>query len=150
SATETDLVVSVDVHAEPDVIWELLTDAGQIARWMGRSVEADPRPGGVFRGDINDWARFRGEFVELVPLEKVVFSFGWEDADVPPGSTTVTTTPEPHGASTRVTLVHSGLSGAARGQHEHGWNHYLPRLATVAAGGEPGPDPMESAPAPTA
>jgi uncharacterized protein YndB with AHSA1/START domain len=148
SATEADLVQTVDIQAAPSIVWELLTDAALIPRWMGRTVEADPRPGGMFRGEINDWAQFRGEFVELVPQERVVFSFGWENAEPPPGSSTVTITLEPVGAATRVTLRHSGLSEATRAQHEHGWGHYLERLASVGAGGEPGPDPMESAPRP--
>jgi uncharacterized protein YndB with AHSA1/START domain len=150
SATETELRQTVDIKADASIVWELLTDATQIPRWMGRSIEADPRPGGVFRGEINDWARFSGSFVELVPQEKVVFTFGWENADPAPGSSTVTITLEPLADGTRVTLVHSGLSEATRTQHEHGWGHYLARLASVGGGGEPGPDPMESAPRPTA
>ena len=148
SATETDLVQTVDIQAAPSIVWELLTDATLIPRWMGRTVEADPRPGGIFRGEINDWAHFRGEFVELVPEKRVVFSFGWENADPPPGGSTVTITLEPVGDVTRVTLRHSGLGEATRQQHEHGWGHYLARLASVGGGGEPGPDPMATAPPP--
>ena len=46
----------------------------------------------------------------------------------------------PEGSKTRVQLVHSGLPDDAISDHTMGWNHYLGRLAIVAAGGEVGPD----------
>ncbi|WP_281291302.1 SRPBCC family protein [Streptomyces montanus] len=60
---------------------------------------------------------------------------------VPPGSTTVESTLEPVAEGTPLRLVHSGLpSPEACAAHEEGWAHYVDRLATVAAGGDPGPD----------
>ena len=73
---------------------------------------------------------------------------------MPAGSTRVTVTL--HGESgessessedgedtvTRLTLRHEDLpSDELRAAHEVAWNTYLPRLAIVAAGGDPGPDP---------
>jgi uncharacterized protein YndB with AHSA1/START domain len=83
-----------------------------------------------------------GEFVEVVPAEKVVFSFGWEQDGSPitPGSTTVEITLAREGDKTRLRLVHRGLPDAAVDDHRHGWAHYLDRLALRAAGGDPGPD----------
>ena len=72
------------------------------------------------------------------------FTFGWEMPGNPiqPGSTTVRVELEPTAEGTRVVLTHSGLPGAeAVAQHRHGWEHYLPRLAERAMGGDPGPDP---------
>jgi uncharacterized protein YndB with AHSA1/START domain len=40
--------------------------------------------------DINNQARARGQYIEVVPHSRIVFSFGWEgDEGVPPGSSTV-------------------------------------------------------------
>ena len=46
---------------------------------------------------INEQARARGTFVELVPHSRIVFTFGWEgdDQPVPPGSSTVEVTLTP-------------------------------------------------------
>ena len=83
-----------------------------------------------------------GEFVEVVPNEKVVFTFGWEEKDhpIPPGSTTMEITLHPEGDKTRVRLVHRGLPADAVDDHGQGWAHYLERLAIAATGGDAGPD----------
>ncbi len=84
-----------------------------------------------------------GEFVEVVPNEKVVIAMGWDMPDnaVPPGSSRVEITLHPEGDKTRVRLVHSGLpDDDAVDQHTQGWDHYLGRLAVAAAGGDAGPD----------
>ena len=78
---------------------------------------------------------------------RIVFSWGWElpDNPMPPGSSTVEIELEPDGpdgSATIVRLTHRGLPvPPLREQHRLGWEHYLERLAEVAAGGDPGPDP---------
>ena len=53
-----------------------------------------------------------------------------------PGFHPVTITLQPEGTKTRLTFVHSGLPDAqAVIDHTKGWDHYLERLAIVAAGG---------------
>ena len=85
-----------------------------------------------------------GEFIEVVPDERVVFTFGWDEPDhpIPAGSTTVSISLIPEGDKTRVRLVHSGLPDDAVSDHNHGWNHYLGRLAVAAVGGDAGPDAL--------
>ena len=81
--------------------------------------------------------------MEVVPNEKVVYTFGWEVEGNPitPGSTTVTISLHPEGGKTRLRLVHSGLPDEqAVSDHGEGWGHYLDRLATVATGGTVHPD----------
>ena len=83
-----------------------------------------------------------GEFVEVVPNERVVFTFGWDEPGhpIPSGSTTVTISLTPEGDKTRLRLVHSGLPPETVAGHIGGWDHYLHRLTIAAAGGNPGPD----------
>jgi hypothetical protein len=47
----------------------------------------------------------------------------------------------PDGDATIVRLTHSGLPEGADAAQLQGWEHFLPRLAAVASGGDPGPDP---------
>ncbi|MGH2559603.1 MAG: SRPBCC family protein [Thermomicrobiales bacterium] len=147
---EQDAIVSeVRIAAPPETVYPFLTDPARIVRWMGRDVSGDPQPGGALRVDINDWATASGSFVELVPNQRVSFTFGWENAEpVGPGSSTVEISLTPDGDGTLVRLVHRGLPVESHPSHLHGWNHYLPRLATLVTGGDPGPDPNATATAP--
>jgi hypothetical protein len=61
--------------------------------------------------------------------------------EVPPGSSTVEVTLTPDGEGTVLRLVHRDLPQGQGVKHQLGWSHYVPRLAAVAAGEDPGPDP---------
>ena len=50
--------------------------------------------------------------------------------------------PLPDGDGALVRSSHRGLPGAAREAQQAGWVLYLGRLGVLAAGGDPGPDPM--------
>ena len=137
-----DLVREIMIDASPEAIWPYLTDADRHVEWDGTEAELDPRPGGVYRVLVAGQFQSEGNYVEVVPFEKVVFTFGWaqESHPIPPGSTTVEITLHPEGAKTRLRLVHRGLPQDAVEDHTHGWDHYLGRLGARAAGGDPGPD----------
>jgi uncharacterized protein YndB with AHSA1/START domain len=79
----------------------------------------------------------------VVPHSRVVFTWGWEgdSSPLPPGSSKVEVSLIPDGDGTIVRLRHLGLSPEQRQAHAEGWEHYMPRLALAAAGGDPGPDP---------
>jgi uncharacterized protein YndB with AHSA1/START domain len=114
-----------------------------MVRWKGTAAELDPRPGGVYRVDVTHQALARGEYVEIDPPKRVVFTWGWEGDDaVPPGSSTVEVTLEPRDESTLVRLVHGGLPEDKRQLHREGWEHFGARLRIAASGGDPGPDPL--------
>jgi uncharacterized protein YndB with AHSA1/START domain len=137
-----DLVREIMIDATPETIWPFLTDPGKHVEWDGTVAELDPRPGGVYRVLVAGQFQSAGTYVDAVPMEKVVFTFGWEAEGhpIPPGSTTVEITLHPEGNKTRVRLTHSGLPDDAVEPHGHGWGHYLERLAVRASGGDPGPD----------
>ncbi len=132
----------IRIAASPETVLSFLTDPAKMTQWMGTQVTLDPRPGGIYRVQINEETVARGEYVE-VSDQQVVFSFGWEgdESPVPPGSSTVEVTLTPDGDGTVVRLQHSGLPAPAREQHAEGWEHYLARLAAAAEGRDPGPDP---------
>jgi uncharacterized protein YndB with AHSA1/START domain len=137
-----ELVREIIVDASADTIFQLLTVPDQHTRWMGTEVDLDPRPGGTYRVLVAGQFTGAGEFVEVVPDEKVVFTFGWDAPGNPvgPGSSTVEISLHPEGGKTRVRLVHSGLPDDQVGIHDHGWAHYTARLAEAAAGADLGPD----------
>ena len=137
-----ELVREITIDASPETIWAFLTEPDKHTQWMGTSAELDPRPGGVYRVLVAGQNGSAGQYVEVQPFEKVVFTFGWdqEGHGIPPGSTTVEITLHPEGEKTRVRLVHRGLPDDAIGDHGHGWAHYLGRLAIAVPGGDAGPD----------
>jgi uncharacterized protein YndB with AHSA1/START domain len=135
--------VSIRIEAEPAVVFEFFTDPEKMIRWKGIAAKLDPRPGGIYHVDVGGNAAV-GEFLEVVPPERVVFTWGWEGNDgLPPGSTRVEITLTPDGDGTVVRLVHTDLptEQSAR-QHGQGWTHYLERLRIAAPGGDPGDVPL--------
>lgn len=141
-ATET-ITHEVRIAARPETIFEFFTDPAKMVRWKGRIARLDARVGGEYHVDINGRDIARGEYLEVDPPRRVVFSWGWmgEGHPIPPGTTKVEITLTPDGDETVVRLVHSGLPAGTGKGHADGWDHYLPRLAVAASGGEPGPDP---------
>jgi uncharacterized protein YndB with AHSA1/START domain len=138
-----DLVREILIDATPETIFPLLTTGEGHLRWEGTEAEIDARPGGVYRVVVAGAYVGLGEFVEVVPNERVVFTFGWDMPDNPigPGSTRVEITLVPDGSKTLLRLTHSGLpDDEAVAMHTHGWDHYLARLAVVGSGGAVGPD----------
>ena len=144
-AYSTDIEKEIVVAASPDVVFAHFTDPERACRWMGICADLDPRPGGIYRVDINGRDIARGEYVEVVPYSRVVFTWGWEATENPlrPGASTVeiTLVPREDGA-TVVRLRHSGLPEPSREPHSKGWDHYLERLRIAVEGGDPGPDPQ--------
>jgi uncharacterized protein YndB with AHSA1/START domain len=141
-----DVVVrEIRIRARPETVWEFFVDPAKVMQWKGVAVDIDARAGGVRRIDIHGGRDIAlGEHVLLEPHRRLIFTWGWEgDAQVPPGSSTVEVTLTPDGDDTVVRLEHRDLPGAdQRAKHAMGWDHYLPRLAIAATGGDPGPDEM--------
>lgn len=136
------LVLERRIAARPEIVFSYLTDPARYVRWMGVDAELDARPGGTYRVTVPQGFVAVGEFVEVDPPRRVVFTWGWEgDGPVPPGSSRVEITLTPDGDGTLLQLTHSDLPDEeARDVHEQGWDRYLRRLAVTSAGGDPGPD----------
>jgi uncharacterized protein YndB with AHSA1/START domain len=119
------------IDAPAAVVWELLTSAEGLVRWVGPEAVADPRAGGELRWMHPDGSTVVGRFVELVPHRRVVFTYGWEDGrlGVPPESTRVEIELTERDGATTLRLEHHGLPPEAVEQHEHGWAYFLGRLA---------------------
>ena len=137
-----ELMREVVMDASPATIFPFLIDPAQHLRWMGTEADLDPRAGGAYRVLVQGKHPAVGNFVEVVPDTKVVFTFGWNEPDhpIPAGSTEVEITLIPDGDKTTVRLVHRGLPDDAVGDHTSGWSLYLDRLAIAASGGDAGPD----------
>jgi uncharacterized protein YndB with AHSA1/START domain len=126
---------------------------------MGSEAKLEPVPGGIYRIRMPDGFEAAGEFLQVNQPHQVIFSWGFADddaaqrtkhewgegpsgSDMPPGSTRVTVTLDRQDGGSRLTLRHENLPNPELCEgHQVAGNTYLPRLATRAAGGDPGADP---------
>lgn len=135
------------IDASPETVWQFLVDPDKATRWMGQQASFDARPGGEYRVAVIPGHTASGEFVELDPPRRLVFTWGWEAGKdganaVPPGSSTIEIELLPNGDGTTLKFSHRDLPSAeAAESHAHGWDHYLQRLVVAAGGGDAGSDP---------
>lgn len=137
------LEVTVHVAARPETVFPYFTDPSRYTQWMGADAVLEPVPAGAYRVHIRDGVEAVGEFVEIDPPHRLVFTWGWtHDHPVAPGTTRVVVTLEEEAGGTRVILRHHDLpDDDQRGHHANGWQMYLQRLAVCISGADPGPDP---------
>jgi len=139
------VVVEQFVRASAETVFSFFSDPQRWLQWQGIEATIEPVPGGAFSMAMAGGSHALGRFVEVVPAQRIVFTWGWEENDhgVPPGSTTVEVELIPEDGGTLVRLTHRGLATvASRDDHREGWTMYAERLAAVAEGRDPGPDPM--------
>ena len=139
--------LEIRINASPETVFPYLIDPDRMVMWMGESANVAPRPGGIYEVHVHGDNYAKGEYLEVTPYSRVVFTFGWdrENSEIPPGSSTVEITLTPERDGTLLRLRHEGLpTDEMRQAHTQGWNHYMNRLAKASTGIDPGPDPMAS------
>jgi uncharacterized protein YndB with AHSA1/START domain len=140
----------IAIAASPETVWGLLVDPDEATHWMGQAATFDVRPGGTYRVEVIPGNIASGEFVEIDPPHRLVYTWGWEagsTSSLPPGSTTIEFELTPTADGTLLRFTHRDLPNAESAvSHGHGWDHYLGRLAVAAAGGDPGVDPWIAGP----
>ncbi|MET8339444.1 SRPBCC family protein [Streptosporangium canum] len=136
-STGSTIEQTVWIRARPETVWRHFTDPVRLARWWGEA-EVDPRPGGDLVVRMREGPRpiMRGQFVELEPYERIVFTFGWEATPgapaIPAGASRVEITLAPESDGVTLTLRHSGLPFTLERETGEGWDHVLRRLAEKA------------------
>ena len=132
---EVRLEIKIDASAE--LVYALLTDPSQMKSWFAEWVEADARPGGIFRISGPAEVAIEGKYLEVVANRKVVFTWGGVEG-LTPGQSIVEFLLEPDGKGTLVRLRHYRLPGRVLGSHRQGWIHSgLPKLKDAAEGRPP-------------
>jgi uncharacterized protein YndB with AHSA1/START domain len=136
----TKLEIKRVVNAPRDRVYAAWTDPAQLKQWFGpenvqtRDIIADARVGGEFRWDLinpeGEEMTMRGEYRELVPGKKVVFTWQWQDdEDWKECVSIVTVELSDRDGGTEVRLIHEQLPSAeSRDRHSEGWNSVLEKL----------------------
>jgi uncharacterized protein YndB with AHSA1/START domain len=129
--------IEIQIAASPETVFALLTEPAQMQTWFAELVDADCRPGGVFRVTGPRGVSIEGTYLEIVPNRKVVFTWGGLEG-LAPGASTVEFRVEPHGAGTLLRLRHYGLPKSRIEPHRDGWAIFgLPKLKDAAEGRPP-------------
>ena len=114
TAVKPSLTIKRRFNAPPAKVFAAWTDPEKVKRWMGPgevkvlSAESDPRTGGRYRwlmqapdGEQHDVS---GVYREVIPNEKLVFTWAWKST--PERESLVTVTFKPDGDGTLMTLTH--------------------------------------------
>ncbi|MCA4134526.1 SRPBCC domain-containing protein [Arthrobacter sp. M4] len=141
---------TVVLPVDPDEAFALITQPERLRRWKAVAARVDLRVGGEYRLTVVPGHSASGTYQEIEPGKRVVYTWGWEEADagLPPGASTVTVTLEKVDGGTAVTLVHEGLTAEQEASHAEGWEHFLGRLVQAASHGDAGPDEWAAVPDP--
>ena len=128
------------INAPRARVYAAWTDPAQLKEWWGpesvrtRNLVADARVGGKYRWDLTnpegEEMTVFGEYRELVPGKKIVFTWQWEDDEVWENRTSIVTVEfSDRDGGTEVRLKHEQLpSEESRDRHTEGWNSVLSRL----------------------
>lgn len=144
-SSERTRVLTRIFDAPRSLVFKAWTEREHLMRWWGprgftvTSCEMDLRPGGAWRLSMRSPEgredRQRGIFREIVPPERLVFTYAFEDAGGNVGhETLVTVTFAEDEGKTKLTVNQAVFETVAvRNDHARGWGEALDRLAQYAA-----------------
>lgn len=140
TADKTSLEIKRFINAPRDRVYAAWTDPVQLKEWWGPKnaktlqIVADTRVGGKYRWDLvnQDGEKMScfGEYKELIPGKKVVFTWKWDDdEDWKDYDSIVSVEFSDRNEGTELKLTHEKLpSEASRDRHTEGWNSVVDRL----------------------
>ena len=134
------LTIRRRLNATAAKVYAAWTQPAQLMRWMQPldntciHAEADVRVGGRFRvilrGANGEEHDVSGTYLEVVPDEKLVFTWAWRST--PERESRVTVTLRADGPATELTLKHERFfDEAARDSHNEGWTSSIDQLVAL-------------------
>ncbi len=79
SARNISVERKVTLLADPDLVWQHLTEGDLVADWMGEDVEIELRPGGSIVMTPDEGHRVWGTIEEIVPGRRLQWSWRTDD-----------------------------------------------------------------------
>jgi uncharacterized protein YndB with AHSA1/START domain len=136
------------LRAPRPIVFRALTDPDELAKWWGPhgfttpSAEVDLRVGGRYRFAMQppegDLFYLTGEFREVDPPARLVYTFRWEDPTPDDRETVVTLLLRDLGESTELVFTQGAFAAERRrALHEEGWTNGLDRLEKLMSSAAP-------------
>lgn len=127
------------LRATPPVAFEAFTDPNELAKWWGPegftvpSLRFQATVGESYRIEMQppdgDSFALTGEFREVAPPARLVYTFAWEDPDPDDVETLVALSFRDRGESTAVALTQGPFKTEARRTlHREGWTESFGKL----------------------
>ena len=130
------------LRAPPERIYRAFLDADALAKWLpphgftGRVLSLDARVGGSYRMQFTNFSNgqthaFGGEYVELVPGERIVHTDRFDDPNLP-GEMRTTITFKPVLVGTEMAVEQAGIPAVIPTEACYlGWQESLQLLAQL-------------------
>ena len=137
AAVKPSLTLKRRLNAPPETVYAAWTDPKKLVHWFGpdqgpvTKAETDVRVGGrfhvVFHSEDGEEHDVSGIYREVVPNEKLQFTWAWRT--MPERESLVTVLVKPDGDGALLTLIHEQFfDEPARDRHEWGWTGALDKL----------------------
>ncbi len=132
-------------RARPEKVWAAWTDPEKLIAWFCTAkakpgsfrARLDVRVGGSYRisfdmADSGEYSEVGGVYREVVPNEKLVFTWAWHST--PERESLVTVSIKPDGAGSLMIFTHEQFfDEAARDNHSKGWTELFTQLEQILA-----------------
>lgn len=131
------LKISHYFSQSPEKVWQAWTDPKLVKSWFGSDpngtvldASLDVRPGGAFEVNFQnaDGTQFTsiGEYKEIEPYQKLVFSWGWKDRPDVIESISIVFQAEQNG--TTMFFEHANIDPTTTHGYENGWKSTFEKL----------------------
>ncbi len=130
------------LRAKPERVYRAFLDADAMAKWFPpygftcKVHHLDANVGGSYRMSFTNFSTgnaqsFGGDYLELVPSEKIVITDKFDDPNLP-GEMLTTVTLKPVGSATELTVVQEGIPEVIPVEMCYlGWQECLAQLAML-------------------
>lgn len=137
------------LHAKPERVYRAFLDPDALVKWMppngftGKVHHLDARVGGTYKMSFANFTSgkshsFGGEYLELVPNERIRHTDRFDDPNLP-GELQVTITLKPVSVGTDLTIVQEGVPDVIPAEACYlGWQESLTLLAKLVEAEIPG------------
>ena len=130
------------LRTKPERIYKAFLDADAMAKWLPpygftcKVHHLDAKVGGTFRMSFSNFTSgrghsFGGEYLELVPSQKICYTDKFDDANMP-GTMKTTVTLKPVSCGTEIAVVQEGIPAVIPVEMCYlGWQESLAQLANL-------------------
>lgn len=144
TATDHSLTIRRQINAPQQTVFDAWTKPEHLKNWWRANpawsteiAELDLQVGGKYRLGMRDPEQdgpfvCGGEFVEMSPPDKIVYTWSWETPGMDAGESLVTVEFHDRGDATELVLTHERFANAElAAKHNEGWNACISNLVAA-------------------